>query len=281
VKLIQLSASVCWVYGLCFIEPLTYWMLRFLDFLHNTVAFGNYGVAIIIMVFLVKALLHPLTRHAQINMATMSKKMKDIQPIVEASKKKYAKDRQKQNEEMMRIYREHNVNPAGGVAGCLPMFLQTPIWIAVWVGLSTYINLRHAVFIPGWINDLSAPDQTITFAPVHIPLLSSLLGPISALNLLPLLLGLVVFVQMKVQMATQPKAADDQQAQMQKISSYMVLIFPLFLYTMPSGINLYYFASTLGGLVDTYFVRKSLKAKGILPTSAQVLPTHQEKDVKD
>jgi YidC/Oxa1 family membrane protein insertase len=278
VKLIQVSGAVCWVYSLCLIEPLTYYMLRFLDFLHATIAFGNYGIAIIILVFIVKALMHPLTRRGQISMATMSKKMKDIQPIVEASKKKYAKDRQKQNEEMMRIYREHNVNPAGGVMGCLPMMLQTPIWIAVWTGLSTDIDLRHAAFIPGWINDLSGPDQTITFAPVHIPLLSSLIGPISALNLLPILLGLVVFVQMKVQMASQPRPADDQQAQMQKISSYMVLVFPLFLYTMPSGINLYYFASTLGGLVDTYFVRKSLKKKGILPTNAPVLPTHEQKE---
>jgi YidC/Oxa1 family membrane protein insertase len=170
------------------------------------------------------------------------------------------------------------VNPAGGVMGCLPMLLQTPIWIAVWAGLATDIDLRHAMFIPGWINDLSAPDRTISFAPINIPLLSLFMGPISAINILPLLLGAVIFIQMKVQMASQPKPADPQQAQMQKMSTYMVLIFPLFLYSMPSGINLYYFASTLGGLIDTYFVRKSLKKAGILPSNAPVLPTHVEKD---
>jgi YidC/Oxa1 family membrane protein insertase len=272
-KLIQITTSSCGgIYSYCMIDVLAYILLRFLDLIHAVIP--NYGVAIMILVLLIKAALHPLTRASQVNMAKMSKKMKDIQPLIEANKKKYAKDKQKQNEEMMRIYREHKVNPAGGLLGCLPMFLQTPIWIAVWGGLSMDINLRHAVFIPGWINDLSAPDATWVFTPFHLPLVG---WKISSLNILPLLLGIVVFVQMKVQTASQPKPADDQQANMQKISSYMVLIFPLMLYSWPSGLNLYYFASTLGGLVDTYFVRKSLKRKGILPAKAQALPTHEEK----
>ena len=99
----------------------------------------------------------------------MGKKMKDVQPQVEAAKKKYAGNKQKQNEEMMRIYRENKVNPAGGVLGCLPMLIQMPIWAALYSGLSTDIDLRHATFIPGWINDLSKPDTiwpTRGFLPV-------------------------------------------------------------------------------------------------------------------
>jgi YidC/Oxa1 family membrane protein insertase len=78
-------------------------------------------------------------------------------------------------------------------------------------------------------------------------------------------------------MASQPKPADEQQAQMQKISQYMIFIFPLFLYNAPSGLNLYIFASTMAGLLDTWLVRKTLKKQGILPTSAPALPTHEEK----
>jgi YidC/Oxa1 family membrane protein insertase len=278
-KLIQFNQSGCFLYSACtfdFLGDLLVWML---NHLRDYVTFGNYGLAIILLVIIIRALLHPLTRASQVNMATMGKKMKDIQPLIEANKKKYAKDKTKLNEEMMRIYKEHNVNPAGGLMGCLPMVIQMPIWIAMWSALRTDIDLRHAVFIPGWINDLSAPDMTWIFAaPIHVPFVG---WEITALNILPLLLGIVFFLQMKVQTASQPKPADDQQAQMQKMSQYMVLIVPLFLYSQPSGLNLYYFASTLGGLVDTYFVRKTLKRKGILPASAQSLPTHEDKDEKD
>jgi len=246
------------------------WMLRQLA---TYATFGNYGVAIILLVIIIRAILHPLTKMSQVNMAMMGKKMRDIQPLIEANKKKYAKDKKKQSEEMMRIYRENNVNPAGGVMGCLPMLLQMPIWIAMWATMQTDIDLFHASFIPGWINDLSAPDRTIEFTPFKIPLIGT---EISALNVLPLLLAVVFFVQMKVQMASTPKPADEQQAQMQKMTQYMVLIFPIFLYNFPSGLNLYYFGSTLAGLVDTYFVRKTLKRKGILPTNAPALPTKEE-----
>ena len=211
-------------------------------------------------------------------MATMGKKMNTIKPLIEASKKKYSGDKKKQQEEQMRIYKENDVNPAGGILGCLPMLLQMPIWIEMYSGLWADIDLRHASFIPGWINDLSQPDAVVHFVPFSIPLLSSILGPISALNLLPLLLAVVFFFQMKVQMASQPKPADEQQAQMQNMSKYMFFIVPLFLYTAPSGLNLYYFASTMAGLVDTYIVRKTLKKRGILPSNAPTLPTHEEDD---
>jgi YidC/Oxa1 family membrane protein insertase len=257
--------------GYCTFEWLGYFILRFLDILHSSIAFHNYGVAIIILVLIVRAILHPLTRASQINMAVMGKKMKAIQPLLEASKKKYAKDSKKQQEEQLRIYRENNVNPAGPLLGCLPMLLQTPIWIALYAGLRVDIDLRHAVFIPGWINDLSNPD---TILPNPVPALGHplfhlpVLGDIYGLNLLPILLVFVYYFNMKVSTATQPAPADDQQAQMQKISKYMIFLFPIFLYNAPSGLNLYIFASTIGGLIDTWFIRKTLKARGILPASA-------------
>ncbi len=277
VSTIQLSQSGCYSY--CTFDFLARGILWLLNFLTRSITFGNYGIAIMVLVILVRAALHPLTRASQINMAQMSKKMKDVQPQVEAAKKKYAGNKQKLNEETMRIYRENKVNPAGGLLGCLPMLLQMPIWAALYSGLRTDIDLRHASFIHGWINDLSRPD---TILPSSLPILGHplftvpILGDIYGLNLLPILLAGVFFVQMKVNTASQPKPADESQANMQKMSQYMIFIFPLFLYNAPSGLNLYIFASTMGGLVDTWLVRKTLKARGILPASAQALPTHEE-----
>ncbi|HVX85451.1 MAG TPA: YidC/Oxa1 family insertase periplasmic-domain containing protein [Phycisphaerae bacterium] len=262
------QSSLC---GQCTFEWLAYLILRLLDFLHGTIAFHNYGVAIILLVLVVRAILHPLTRASQINMAVMGKKMKEIQPLLEASKKKYAKDSKKASEEQLRIYRENNVNPAGPLLGCLPMLLQTPIWIALYAGLAVDIDLRHAPFIPGWINDLSNPDTIYPhpIPPIGHPLFHlPLLGDIYGLNLLPILLVAVYYFNMKAMTASQPAVADPNQAQVQAMSKYMVFLFPIFLYNAPSGLNLYIFASTIGGLIDTWFIRRTLKARGILPQSA-------------
>ena len=271
-------------YSYCVSDWVVSPILWLLNFLKNTIALGNWGVAIMILVIVVRALLHPLTRASQVNMAKMGKQMRDVQPQMEAMKKKYADNKKKQSEEMMRIYRENKINPAGGVMGCLPMLIQMPIWAALYSGLRMDIDLRHAPFIPGWINDLSTPD---TILPSSVVLLGHpwftipFLGwEVYGLNLLPLLLAGVFYFQMKVTTATQPKPADEQQAQMAKMSQYMIFMFPLFLYNAPSGLNLYIFASTMGGLLDTYIVRKALKKQGILAPSASLLPTHEDADGK-
>jgi len=129
--------------------------------------------------------------------------------------------------------------------------------------------------LPASIPVLGHPLEISLFGH-HIPLWLPLLGDIYGFNLLPILLAGVFFFQMKVSTATQPKPADEQQAQMQKMSQYMIFIFPLFLYNAPSGLNLYIFASTMGGLLDTYLVRKTLKKQGILAPSAPLLPTHED-----
>ena len=280
-NIIQFSRG-CWVYSFCVFDWLIDAFLWCLEFLKHTIAFGNYGLAIMFLVVIIRAILHPLTRASQINMAKMGKKMKDVAPKVDAMKKKYADNKRKQSEEMMRIYRENKVNPAGGVLGCLPMLIQTPIWIAAWSGVASDINLRQQAFIPGWINDLSNPDTLFPPGPIHLnaPVftLPFVNFPIFGLNPLPILLAVVLFINTKVTMATQPKPADEQQAQMQKMSQYMILLLPIFMYNASSGLVLYYFASMSAGLVDTYFVRKSLKRQGILSTNAPALPTHEDKD---
>jgi membrane protein insertase Oxa1/YidC/SpoIIIJ len=90
-------------------------------------------------------------------------------------------------------------------------------------------------------------------------------GPLNGVNLLPILLAVVFFLQQRMQQKTMPKPTDETQANTQMISQYMILLFPFFLYLAPSGLNLYIFASTTGGIVDTWFVRRHLRATGILP----------------
>ena len=241
-------------------------ILKLLDWIHIVV--GNYGVAIIILVIVVRLLLHPLTRMSQVHMAVMQKKMAAIQPELTRIKKKYEKDKATQTQEIMRVHKENNVNPAGGILGCLPMLIQMPIWLALYAGLAAEISLRHAPFIPGWINDLSNPDTVWYLGANSFTL--PMLGHIYGLNVLPILLGVLFFVQMRIQLASQPKPDPTneqamQAAQTQKITQWMILLFPVFLYHAPSGLNLYIFASTLGGIFDTWLIRKSLRAKGILP----------------
>ncbi|MCL5770506.1 MAG: YidC/Oxa1 family insertase periplasmic-domain containing protein [Planctomycetes bacterium] len=247
-------------------------ILKILGWLHLVV--HNYGIAIIVLVIAVRLMLHPLTRYGQVNMTRMQRKMAAIQPEIERVRTKFAKDKKRQQQEMMQLYKDHQINPAAGIMGCLPMLLQMPIWIALYSGLQVDIDLRHASFIPGWITDLSSPD---TLASVHTPFFVPLLGyayhgqNFLALNLLPVLLGVVFFFQMRFQMKLAPPPTDPQQRQTQKISQFMVILFPLFLYNAPSGLNLYICASTIGGLIDTWLVRRHLKRleeRQLLPVAA-------------
>ncbi|MGC9259557.1 MAG: YidC/Oxa1 family insertase periplasmic-domain containing protein [Phycisphaerae bacterium] len=245
----------------CTFSWLSLIILKILDLIYHYIV-GNYGVAIIILVLLVRLLLHPLTRWGQINMTTMQRKMAKVQPEMERIRTKYAKDKQRQQQEIMALYKERNINPAASILGCLPMLLQMPIWIALYSGLAVDIDLRQAGFIPGWITNLANPDTLATF---HTPFSVWFLGytyhgqDFIAVNLLPILLGVVFFFQMRFQMKLAPPPTDPQQAQTQKISQFMAIVFPLFLYNAPSGLNLYIVASTLGGLVDTTVVRRHLK----------------------
>ena len=241
-------------------------LIGFLKLLH-TVTF-DWGVAIIILVLVVRGILHPITKKSQVNMMKFGKQMQALQPELDKLKKKYKDDQSKLNQEMMKLYREKGVNPAAMGLGCLPMFLQMPIWIALYAMLFFAIELRHQpafydVFHRiseamghNWrfLTDLSAPDNFIQFKEI------SILGfvKLSSVNLLPILMAIVFYIQQKF--TTQPTTGtSDQAQQQQKIMKFMMLLFPIFLYKAPSGLTLYIMASTTAGIVDSYFVRKHLK----------------------
>lgn len=178
-----------------------------LDFLGRL--FGNYGVAIIILSILIKVVLYPLTRKSYQSM----REMQTLQPKITVLREKYSKDPQRLNQETMKLYKEHKVNPAGG---CLPMLLQMPVLFALFRLFRSTIMFRLATFGP--IRDLSSPDAMIQMGS-------------SSIHVLPILMGATMFIQQKISVQD-PK---------QKMMAYFMPVFLTFIfYRMSAGLNLYY-----------------------------------------
>ena len=216
----------------------------------------DWGLAIIALVVVVRLLLHPINRRAQRSMMRMGK----LGPEMERLKKKYGDDKDAMAKAMREFYAEHGL--AALPLGCVPMLLQTPIWIALYSTLQAEFRLRHEPFLEfagvnlTWIEDLARPDNLIDFGR-DIPLL---FFTIHGFNLLPILLAGVFYLQTKYQPT--PATMTPEQEQQQKIMKWlMVLMFPIFLYKAPSGLNLYIITSTLIGIWETKRIRAQLKAE--------------------
>ncbi len=228
----------------------------------------DWGVAIIILVIVVRLVLHPLTKKSQIQMMKFGKQMQKLNPEIQKIKEKYKDDSSKQQAEMMKLYKEKGVNPAAMGLGCLPMFLQMPIWIALYAMLFFAIELRHqpaffdvfhtigeAIGVQwNFLSDLSTSDNFLPL-PVDIPFIGD------SFNILPICMALVFFFQQKFMSSAQSTATmTDQQRQQQAMMKWMMpILFPIMLYQAPSGLTLYMVASSLAGILDSYFVRKHLK----------------------
>jgi YidC/Oxa1 family membrane protein insertase len=171
---------------------------------------------------------------------------------------------------MMKFYKEHGATP---ILGCLPMFLQMPIWIALWSALQSTFELRHAGFLRWenvhltWIKDLSQPDHLFQLS--HPMNLFGLI-PISGLNILPLLLGVVFFIQQKY-FTPKPPTMTPEQEQQQKMMQWMSLLFPVMLYPGPSGLNLYILASTTFGIIESKRIRDHIKRREEAAASGKVI----------
>ena len=238
----------------CSWAPLAFGMMWLLQKL-SIVALGNYGVAIIVLVLLVRIALHPLTKKGQISMMKMQK----LAPQMAKLKEKYKDDKESLNKEMMRFYRTQGASP---LLGCLPMFLQLPIWIALFTALNASVDLRHAAFLPVWITDLAGPDAL--FGPWEKGVTLPLFGAIHSFNLLPLLLTAAFFVQARFnpQMSGQASANPDQARQQQMMMKFMMPgMMLVFFYNAPSGLTLYIMASTFAGIVEQIVIRKHIREK--------------------
>jgi YidC/Oxa1 family membrane protein insertase len=238
----------CFCCPAAIIHPLAFGILAIMKWMYGFI--HNYGVVIIILVLLMRLILHPITKKSQIAMSKMSK----LAPKAEEIKKKYADNKAEQNKQLMALYKEHG---ASTIMGPLTMFVQMPIWIALWSAVYTSIDLRGAPFLPFWITDLSVPDALVRFSTLTIPLIG---WKIHSLNLLPILMGIAFYLQQK--MTPQQPAATPEAAQQQKMMMIMMPFFlPLVLYSAPSGVNLYIMASTFAGVVEQYVIRKHIREK--------------------
>jgi len=248
------------------INPLAFGILAIMNWMYGFI--GNYGIVIIILVLVMRLILHPITKKSQISMSKMSK----LGPRAEEIKKKYGNNKAEMNKKLMALYREQGASP---IMGFLPMFVQMPVWIALWSSIYTSIDLRGASFLPVWITDLSVPDALWRFpVTLTIPLLN---WQIESLNLLPLLMGVAFYLQQKLMPTQQAAAATNpQMAQQQKMMQIMMpLMFPLMLYKAPSGVNLYIMSSTFAGVIEQYVIRKHIREKeqeesqGLIPVTSK------------
>ncbi|MGZ8400389.1 MAG: membrane protein insertase YidC [Methyloceanibacter sp.] len=192
-----------------------------LDFFYKLV--GNFGVAILIVTLCIKLVLFPLANKSYVSMS----KMKLLAPEMQRIKERYGDDRMRQQQAMMELYKKEKVNPA---SGCLPILVQIPIFFALYKVLFVTIEMRHAPFF-GWIKDLSAPDPTsifnlfglIPWDPPHFLMI----------GIWPLIMGVTMWVQMKLN----PAPPDPVQ---QKIFAWMPVFFTFLLASFPAGLVIYW-----------------------------------------
>jgi YidC/Oxa1 family membrane protein insertase len=249
--------------GICTFQWIIDLLVSMLKFFH--MIFRDWGLAIIALVCVVRVLLHPITKKSQVSMMKMGK----MGPEMERLKKKYGDDKEGLNKAMMQFYKEQGATP---ILGCLPMFLQMPIWIALYTALQSTFELRQSPFLQfehfslTWINDLAHPDRLFYFPNKPIDLY---FFKVDAFNVLPFLLAVVFWLQTKY--TPKPPATTPEQEQQQKMMQWMTLIFPVFLYNGPAGLNLYILTSTTIGIIESKIIRKHIKEKEAAEAAAAVV----------
>jgi YidC/Oxa1 family membrane protein insertase len=253
------SGGMCGFLTFNWLMNVLYWILAAFHFVTR-----DWGLAIIGLVILVRVMLHPITKRSQIQMLKMGK----MGPEVERLKKKFGEDKDALNKAMMGVYKEQGMAP---ILGCLPMFLQTPIWIALWSALQSTFELRQAGFLRfgsvhlTWIADLSQPDNLVTFS--HpLPLL---FFTVHQINILPLLMAVVYFINSATQ--PMPPTTTPEQAQQRKMMKWMSLLFPVMLYIGPSGLNLYILTSTTIGIIESKIIRDHIKQRDAAEKAGRVI----------
>ena len=201
------------VLNLGFFAPVANVLVKILDFIHDHITFGNWGLAIIVMTIGLRTLLFPLTyKSIKTTIA-----MRRLKPEVDDLNKKFADDAQAKNLAMMELWKKHGVNPFGG---CLPQLIQMPVWFAMYTTLQTAVEMYHTKFL--WFSDLSAPDKYYV---------------------LPLLLGVFMIVQQRI---VPQQGMDPMQA---KMMMYMLpAVFTVMMLFLPAALGVYMLTNSLLGI---------------------------------
>ncbi|GAH46278.1 unnamed protein product, partial [marine sediment metagenome] len=252
-----------------------------------TVLYGfthNYGVAIILLTIIIRLILYPLMQKQMVSMREMQK----IQPLMKAVQEKYKNDKERLNKELMALYKEHKVNPMGG---CLPLLIQMPILILLFQTLRVFkYHIPNTEIINGgflWIANqveilkdglpvivggLAAPEQLIGLG-------DGIFG-IEHIGILPFLVGGSMYIQQKMT-STGGTAAGKDGGSGQQTQKMMTIMMPLMIgfmsFSLPSGLTLYWFTSTLLGIGQQYLINK--KAPVIAETPKEIVSGKKEKPI--
>ncbi|EPP35613.1 membrane insertase, YidC/Oxa1 family domain protein [Chlamydia ibidis] len=210
---------------------------------------GSWGISIILLTVFLKFLLYPLNAWSIRSM----RRMQILSPYIQEIQQKYKKEPKRAQMEIMSLYKTNKVNP---ITGCLPLIIQLPFLIAMFDLLKSSFLLRGASFIPGWIDNLTAPDVLFSWStPIW------LIG--KEFHLLPILLGLVMFAQQKMSSAKKKNIVTDQQRQQEAMGTMMAVLFTVMFYNFPSGLNIYWLSSMLLGLIQQWVTNKVLDRKHV------------------
>ena len=216
-----------------------------LEFLNKL--FHNWGVSIIIMTLILKILMFPLSKKQSLG----SLKMQELQPKMKALQDKYKNDQQKLQQETSKLYQQAGYNPA---SGCLPMLFQFLVLFAMYNLFNNYFEFRGAMFIPGWIPDLSTGDVVKTFN-FNIPLIGN------QLRLLPVIYVATQLLSGKITQYGQTAAPGQSQATMKFMMYGMPLMFFFMFYNAPSGLLLYWLTSNVLQIFQQLIINKMMKEK--------------------
>lgn len=228
-------------------EPFAKLLFIVMKFFHFVT--GSWAFSIILLTIFLRLLLYPLNAWSIKSM----RRMQLLSPQIQAIQVKHKKEPKKAQMEIMALYREKKVNP---FTGCLPILIQLPFLIAMFDLLKSSFQLRGAGFIPGWIDNLTAPDVLFQWkAPLFF------IG--NQFHLLPVLLGAVMFIQQRYFSATpiDPTKMTDQQRQQKAMGTIMTVVFTVMFYHFPSGLNLYWLSSMILGILQQWITNRVLDKK--------------------
>nr|WP_314262677.1 membrane protein insertase YidC [uncultured Devosia sp.] len=225
---------------LWFITKPMYFLLTFLNGI-----IGNFGLAVLAVTVIVKAIFFPLASRSYASMAAMRR----VQPEMKSIQERLKDDRPAQQQAMMELYKKEKINP---LSGCWPVLIQIPVFFALYTVIFISLDMRHAPFF-GWIQDLAAPDPTNIFTlfglipwnPTVVPVIGSFLH----LGVWPVIMGITMWVQMKLN----PPPPDPTQAM---IFNYMPIIFTFMLGTFPAGLVIYWAWNNTLSVAQQWFIMK-------------------------
>jgi len=209
---------------------------------------GNFGVAIMIFTVLVKIAFYPLAAKSYQSMG----KMRLLAPKIQAARERHKDDPAKQQAAMMEVYKEEGISPMAQAGGCLPLLIQIPVFFSLYKVILVTIEMRQAPFF-GWIQDLSVTDPTNIFNLFGlIPIAPEVLSPLLHLGIWPLLLGLTMFFQQKLN----PPPPDPVQARM---FQFMPIIFTFMMGRFPAGLVIYWTWNNLLTIGQQWYIQRSVK----------------------